>query len=85
MSYRIRLDASVDRKLEKLPLNDKQAIVRRIARLAEDPYFQARKVRGSREGGFRVRQGDFRIVYKVVDQEVIVYDLDPRDKIYKRK
>jgi mRNA interferase RelE/StbE len=57
---------AIDRK------KDRQRIVRRIAALAGDPRPRGcEKLSGSRDR-FRIRQGDYRIVYAVDDAQATV-------------
>ena len=51
---------------------DRQRIVRRIEGLAEDPRPSGcQKLSG--QDRYRVRQGEYRIVYSVEDEDLIVY------------
>jgi mRNA interferase RelE/StbE len=57
---------AIDRK------EDRQRIVRRIAALAGDPRPRGcEKLSGSRER-FRIRQGDYRVIYAVDDTQATV-------------
>ncbi|NTU72303.1 MAG: type II toxin-antitoxin system RelE/ParE family toxin [Coriobacteriia bacterium] len=70
--YSIELKASAVREIEQLPLKARQQVVERIGRLADEP-----RPRGCEKlaGGdrYRVRQGDYRIVYSVEDARLIVW------------
>jgi mRNA interferase RelE/StbE len=71
-SYSIRLKRSAAKELEALPTTALRAITKRIARLADDPRPPGcEKLSGSEL--YRVRQGDYRIVYEIRDQELVVH------------
>ena len=69
--YRILIKPSAVKELEAIPAKDRSRIVYRIQRLADEP-----RPRGceklSRHDRYRIRQGKYRILYEVRDDEVIV-------------
>jgi len=70
-SYSVRIKRSAARELEAVPLKDRRRIVHRIEALGTDPRPQGcEKLSG--EDKYRLRQGDYRILYEVVDRELIV-------------
>ncbi len=72
-SYRIVIKASAVREIESAGTKvDRQRIVSRIAALATDPRpHGSEKLSGDAER-YRVRQGDYRIVYAVDDATSMV-------------
>lgn len=72
MSYTILIAKSAEKDIRSIAnRKDRQRIVKRIESLAEDPRPpQAIKIAGSE--GDRVRQGRYRIVYTIVDLELLV-------------
>ena len=76
---------SAAKELEGVPTKDRQRIVRRIAALADDPRpVGAEKLSG--DDKYRVRQGDYRILYEIVDAELIVtvVRIGNRREVYRR-
>lgn len=70
-SYSVRIKRSAAKELEALPLKDRQRMVARIEGLANDPRpAGAEKLTG--EDKYRVRQGNYRVLYEIVDRELIV-------------
>lgn len=71
MSYEIRIKPSAVKELRDLPKKDRARIVDRIQVLSDDP-----RPRGCEKltGGarYRVRQGTFRVLYEVDDEDRIV-------------
>lgn len=70
-SYNVSLKKSAQRELRAIPQPDLSRIVNRIQRLGEIPRPPGcEKLSG--EERYRVRQGDYRIVYAVDDERRIV-------------
>ena len=84
-SYSILLTRSAAKELERVPTKDRQRIVAKIAALAENPCPSgAEKLSG--EDKYRIRQGDYRILYEIVDAELIVtvVRVGNRREVYRR-
>jgi mRNA interferase RelE/StbE len=63
---------SAVKDIEAIPLKqDRQRVVERISKLAEDPRPSgSEKISG--QDKYRVRQGRYRILYAIADQDLIV-------------
>ncbi len=70
-SYSVRIKRSAAKELEAIPLKDRRRIIKRIEGLASEPRPPGCE-RLSGEEKYRLRQGDFRILYQIIDQELIV-------------
>jgi mRNA interferase RelE/StbE len=71
-SYRLRIKKSAAKELETIPRKaDRQRIARRIQALAEDPRPHGCKKLSASER-YRLRQGNYRIVYAIEDDELVV-------------
>ncbi len=86
-TYTVHLERRVERELRRLP----QAVVRRIdvmlRRLAHDPRPSGVvKLSGRTGSGWRVRVGEYRILYRIDDESrrVEVYRIKPRREAYRR-
>ncbi len=82
--YRVELRRAAQRALDKLPKSDFQAVVEAIGALAQTPRPRGiEKVKTT--GLWRIRQGDYRIVYAVDDSErlVTVVLVGHRREVYK--
>ena len=84
-SYNILLTRSAAKELERIPLQDRRRIVARIGSLADDPR-PAGAERLSGDEKYRVRQGNYRILYEIVDHELIVtvVRVGHRREVYRR-
>jgi mRNA interferase RelE/StbE len=70
-SYRLLVKRSAAREIEGLPKADRQRVVKRIEALGSDPRPVGCEKLSGREL-YRVRQGSYRIVYEIVEREVVV-------------
>ena len=84
-NYKLRIKKSAVKELEIISRkSDRQRIAARIESLAENPRPPGcKKLSGSDR--YRIRQGDFRIVYSVEDDELVVYvvKIGDRKSVYK--
>lgn len=86
MSYQVIIKPAAQRQIRKLPRAAQVRVVARIEVLAETPYPpDVRKLTGS-DDLFRVRVGDYRIIYQVRDAKllVLVVKVGHRRDIYDR-
>jgi len=70
--YRVEIAPSAQRELSKLPRNVQKRIDERIRALAENPRPAGSRKLEEEEGFYRIRVGDYRIVYQVKDKVLIV-------------
>lgn len=85
-SYRVEISKSVRKKdLPSIPKRDVAKIVKCIEALADNPYPEsAIRLKGREE--WRIRQGDYRILY-VVEQDIVtifVVKVGHRREIYRK-
>jgi len=78
--YSLKIKQSAVNELERIGSRaDRQRIVARIEKLAEEPRPPgAKKLSGSER--YRIRQGRFRIVYSIEDEVLIVYVIRIADR-----
>ena len=70
-SYSVVIRRSAGKEIEALPTADRRRVVARIRALATDPRpVGCEKLSG--EEKYRLRQGDYRILYEITDRELIV-------------
>lgn len=73
MSYALLIKASAAKELDAIDSTPtRRRIVDTIQTLAVDPRPSACKKLAGREAAYRLRVGDYRIVYTVNDREIIV-------------
>jgi mRNA interferase RelE/StbE len=70
-SYSLHIRRSAAKEISALPAKDRRRVVARIAMLATDPRpVGCEKLSG--EEKYRVRQGDYRILYQIIDADLVV-------------
>ena len=82
--YRIELKKSVPKDFESIPRKDLRRIIAAIKSLAADPRPpQSKKLSGLEQ--YRLRQGNYRILYSIEDNVLIVFvvAVGHRKEIYK--
>ena len=86
MTYRIELRPAAVRALKRIDHQDRDRIRGAIALLGENPRPTVAKALRGRPG-FRVRVGDYRIIYTIVDDLpiVVVVTLGHRRDVYERQ
>lgn len=83
-SYSLLIKPSAVKELEALPTKDRRRIISRIHGLATDPRpHGCEKLSGLDQ--YRVRQGDYRVVYSVNDEAaaVVVVKVGHRRDVYR--
>jgi len=82
--FRLSFKASVAKDFRQIPKRDVQSILKRIEGLADDPRPNGSEKLSGQER-YRVRQGTYRIVYEIKEQElvVMVVKIGHRRDVYK--
>jgi mRNA interferase RelE/StbE len=83
-SYSIEIKRSAAKEIEKLPADMVRSLVEKIGMLSEEPRPQGCK-KLSGEEKYRIRVGNYRILYEVMDMHLIVYmvKVSHRKEMYK--
>jgi mRNA interferase RelE/StbE len=86
MAYSVHLSRRADKQLDELPSVVRSDVMAALVRLAETPRPHGCKWIGELES-WRVRVGDYRILYIVDDSasEVTVYRIQDRKDVYRRR
>jgi len=85
-AYSVLIKASAGRELERLGTkSDRTRIVERIQALADDPRPNGCEKLAGYSDRFRIRQGNYRVVYLVDDhrREVTIFKLGDRKDVYR--
>lgn len=72
MSYRLHIKSSAEREMARLPKPIRERIDLRIHELTEEPRPDGAIKLAGHSDLYRVREGDYRIVYVVEDEKLIV-------------
>jgi mRNA interferase RelE/StbE len=85
-AYRVLIKPSAGRELERLGTkSDRRRIVERIQTLADDPRPHGSEKLAGYADRFRIRQGNYRVVYLVDDhrREVTIFKVGDRKDVYR--
>ena len=85
MTYIVEVAPAAGRQIRKLDRETQRRIVARLAELEDEPRPQDVKKLQGEEDLYRVRVGDYRIVYQIVDRRllVLVLKVGHRREIYR--
>lgn len=86
MSYTLIVEKAALKTLKRLPADLRQRIVNKLSELAEDPFAEHLNVKAlaGRENEYRLRIGDWRVIYEVHNARLIiqVLTISPRGSAY---
>jgi mRNA interferase RelE/StbE len=87
MNYQINIDKRAFKELSELNAKDKKKIIDLIDNLSENPRpAGCKKLQGQQKNMWRVRSGDYRIIYTIEDNilTITVIKIGHRREIYNR-
>ncbi len=70
--YSIRISASAEKQLKKLPRDDQKRVAAAIMALGENPHPPGVRKLSGYDDVFRIRVGNYRILFSVSEAEVII-------------
>ena len=85
-SYKIHWKESAERELRSIDRQQIPRIIETVSTLSNDPYpTQHRKLFGS-ESSYRIRIGDYRVIYQVNTQQkiIFIYHVRHRKDVYRK-
>ena len=72
MAYKITLKASAQKELEKIQKAARVKLITAISELAENPRPVGCKKLVNFDNHYRIRVGEYRCIYKILDNELII-------------
>lgn len=78
-SYVLQIDKSVVKRLDALPQKIFKQVVFKLFSLQANPHPQDCKKLKGYEGGYRVDQGEYRILYTIEGEKVRVFRIGKRN------
>ena len=72
LAYRVLITKSARKALAAIPAAERQALEAKIQALGANPRPVGSMKLVGREGEYRIRQGNYRVIYRVEDAELIV-------------
>jgi mRNA interferase RelE/StbE len=86
VKFKVHFSRAADRQLESISKSDVKKIIKRAEKLASDPFPNGHeKLKGSDIDIYRVRQGDYRILYTVHEEKlfILVVKIGHRREVYR--
>ena len=82
--YKLLFKRSVTKDFRQIPKHDVEAILQRIEALANDPHPNGSEKLSGQER-YRIRQGVYRIIYEIIDEQLVVtvVKIGHRREVYK--
>jgi mRNA interferase RelE/StbE len=83
--YRVELTKSAAKLIEKLPTDVRKRVITKMEMLADNPRPPGAEKLAGEENAYRVRTGDYRIVYEIHDRVlvVLVVNVGHRREVYR--
>jgi len=83
--YKITFSKDADKALRRMSRNVAQNIANKIKELAGNPYEMRNVKKLSDHPGYRLRVGDWRVVYTINDNELLIHviNVKTRGDVYK--
>lgn len=82
MHYRLKLPSEIRSRLRELPETSRHALGYAIFLLQEDLSGNVKKLKGFKDR-YRLRVGNYRVLFQLDKDMVIVYDFGDRKDIYR--
>lgn len=85
-NYKIEISSTAEKALKKIPKKDLIKVIEAIQILSINPFPPGSRKLSGEDGVYRVRQGNYRIIYEVVDGKLIilVLKIGHRKDIYRK-
>jgi len=81
--YKILITQRALRDIEKLDVPTKKRLKEKLELFSANPLFYAKKLINPKIGTYRFRIGDFRIIFDIVDDSIVLLRVGHRHSIYK--
>jgi mRNA interferase RelE/StbE len=84
-NYRIVISSTAEKALKKIPKKDLTKIVESIRVLAINPFPEGCRKLAGEEGTYRIRQGNYRIIYEIEGSKlrILILKIGHRKDIYR--
>ena len=85
MKYRLVYTQKAVRDIDRLDAGVKNRIGTTLLRFKDNPLQYAERLTNSELGGYRFRIGDYRVIFDIEGNDIVVLRAGHRKEIYKRK
>lgn len=86
-NYNLEISSSAEKALKKIPKKDLIKIIETIQILAINPFPEGCRKLSGEEGTYRIRQGNYRIIYEVEGKNllILILKIGHRKDIYRNR
>jgi len=84
VAYRLVFTRRAVRDMEALEPEVRQRIGEALERYRQEPLRYARKMAGPALGGYRFRIGDYRVIFDLEGDDIVVLRVGHRSQVYRR-
>ncbi|MBD2294846.1 type II toxin-antitoxin system RelE/ParE family toxin [Anabaena sphaerica FACHB-251] len=81
MQYQIEFKPKAIKDLQKIPVNDRERIINKIEAMQDDFQGDVKRLTNFTPE-YRLRVGDYRVLFELEEQTIIVYRVKHRSKAY---
>ena len=81
MQYQIKFKPKAIKDLQKIPVNDRERIINKIEAMQDDLQGDVKRLTNFTPE-YRLRVGDYRVLFELEEQTIIVYRVKHRSKAY---
>ena len=85
MSYRLVYTERAAKDIQRLNLPIRERVRKALIRYENDPLRYAEGLRQSTLGSYRFRIGDYRVVFDLEGEEIVILMVGHRREIYRRR
>lgn len=72
MTYAVEIDTKAAREIRALPRHEQERILQKVMALAENPRLAGSVKLSGREGFWRIRSGNYRVIYEFMDARLVI-------------
>lgn len=80
MAYKVRWDARAYKELKKLDNKEAINVLNAVSRLIEDPPADCKPLEGKFKNKYRLRVGDYRVIYWIKEDENTIFIIAVRHR-----
>ena len=83
--YKIVFSKNADKALRRMPRNTALIIAGKVKQLASNPHKMQNVKKLTKDPGYRLRVGDWRVIYTVRENELLIHviNIKTRGEVYK--
>ena len=83
MEYNLGYTRRAARDISKLQKSVKERVRKSLEKYAEEPFFHARKMVDSTLGNYRFRIGEYRVLFDIEGDEIVILRVGHRSEVYR--